>query len=191
MDTNKLLPCPFCGAACESDTTAGRNFIVAAHTYPCPLYGDYLNLQPDRWNMRSTTAEIEDLKREQKNDAIAYKAAIERQEELRAERDQLSKELESHKRMLLASACDIGAIGKALGADMDDDGSAIEGLVQELSKDAERLDFLESLARSSYTGASIVKGEPKKSLEVMWFHKRAGAMPSLRKAIDAAMEHDL
>ena len=101
----------------------------------------------------------------------------------------LSADLESHKRMLLAAACDIGAIGEALGADMDDDGSAIEGLAQEMAKDAERLDFLESLARTSYTGASIVKGESKKSLEVMWFHKRAGAMPSLREAIDAAKEH--
>ncbi|MCP8349354.1 hypothetical protein DN387_14010 [Pseudomonas sp. FBF18] len=131
-------------------------------------------------------AEIDRMEREQKSDLIAYKAAIERQNELRAERDQLSKELESHKRMLLAAACDIGAIGEALGADMDDDGSAIEGLAQEMAKDAERLDFLESLARSSYTGASIVKGESKKSLEVMWFHKRAGAQPSLREAIDAA-----
>ena len=100
----------------------------------------------------------------------------------------LAKELESHKRMLLAAACDIGAIGQALDADMDDDGSSIESLAQELRKDAERLDFLESLARSSYTGASIVKGEAKKSLEVMWFHKRAGAKPSLREAIDAAKE---
>lgn len=108
---------------------------------------------------------------------------------MRTELESLKKELESHKRMLLAAACDIGAIGEALGADMDDDGSAIEGLAQEMAKDAERLDFLESLARSSYTGASIVKGEAKKSLEVMWFHKRAGAMPSLREAIDAAKEH--
>lgn len=50
----------------------------------------------------------------------------------------LLKDLESHKRMLLAAACDIGAIGEALGADMDDDGSEIEGLDTELRKDAER-----------------------------------------------------
>lgn len=136
-------------------------------------------------------ADIERLEREQKNDAIAYKAAIERQEELRAEREQLSKELDSHKRMLLAAACDIGAIGEALGAGMDDDGSTIEGLAKDLVRDSERLDFLESLARSSYTGASFVKGEAKGSIEVMWFHKRAGAKPSLREAVDAAMEHDL
>lgn len=58
------------------------------------------------------------------------------------------------------------------------------------SSDSERLDFLESLARSSYTGASIVKGEAKNSLEVMWFHKRAGAMPSLREAIDSAIARE-
>ena len=92
MSTQELLPCPFCGAPCKSDTTGGRNFIVAAHTYPCPLYGDYPNLQPDRWNMRSASPEIDNLKREQKNDAIAYKAAIDRQEELRAERDQVNAE---------------------------------------------------------------------------------------------------
>ncbi|MGJ7474503.1 hypothetical protein ACSFEV_12030 [Pseudomonas fulva] len=108
---------------------------------------------------------------------------------MRTELESFKKELESHKRMLLAAACDIGAIGQALGADMDDDGSAIEGLAQEMRQDSDRLDFLESLARSSYTGASIVKGESKKSLEVMWFHKRAGAMPSLREAIDAAKEY--
>gem|GEM_PF-5107772 len=54
----------------------------------------------------------------------------------------LAKDLESHKRMLLAAACDIGAIGEALGADMDDDGSAIEGLAQDLRKDAERYRWL-------------------------------------------------
>lgn len=92
--------------------------------------------------MRSASPEIESLKREQKNDAIAYKAAIERQDELRAERDQLSKELESHKGMLLAAACDIGAIGEALCADMNDDGSAIEVLAQEIRLDAERYRWL-------------------------------------------------
>jgi len=109
-------------------------------------------------------------------------------EQSQASESTLSADLESHKRMLLAAACDIGAIGEALGADMDDDGSAIESLAQEMRQDSDRLDFLESIARSSYTGASIVKGEAKKSLEVMWFHKRAGAQPSLREAIDAAQK---
>lgn len=38
---------------------------------------------------------VEHLKREAKNDAIAYKAAIERQDEIRAERDQLKSEVEA------------------------------------------------------------------------------------------------
>ncbi|WP_423812385.1 ead/Ea22-like family protein [Pseudomonas asiatica] len=57
-----------------------------------------------------------------------------------------------------------------------------------LRKDAERLDLIESLARSSYTGLSFAKGEAKGSLEALWFHKRTGAKPSLREAIDAAQK---
>lgn len=61
---------------------------------------------------------------------------------LKSENQALRKDLESHKRMLLAAVCDVGAIGEALGADMDDDGSEIEGLAKELRKDAERYRFL-------------------------------------------------
>lgn len=61
-----------------------------------------------------------------------------------AEIEGLRKDLESHKRMLLAAACDVGAIGQALGADEDDDGSEIEGLAQEVRKDAERYRWLRS-----------------------------------------------
>lgn len=66
---------------------------------------------------------------------------------MRTELESLKKELESHKRMLLAAACDIGAIGEALGADMDDDGSAIEGLAQELRQKAECVDDCAHLIR--------------------------------------------
>ena len=45
-------------------------------------------------------AEIERLQREEKNDAIAYKAAIQRQEEIRDERDQLKAENESLRQKL-------------------------------------------------------------------------------------------
>ena len=57
---------------------------------------------------------------------------------LLAEIDALSKDLESHKRMLLSAAVSIGTIGEALGAEMDDDPSELEGLAAELRKDAER-----------------------------------------------------
>jgi len=56
---------------------------------------------------------------------------------LLAERDALRKDLESHKRMLLSAAVSIGTIGEALGAEMDDDPSELEGLATELRKDAE------------------------------------------------------
>ncbi|KWW18826.1 hypothetical protein [Pseudomonas putida] len=117
-------------------------------------------------------SEIETLHREAKNDLVAYQAAIDRQEEIRADRDEvrqdnevLRKELESHKRMLLAAACEIGAIGQALGADMDDDGSAIEGLAQELRQDCELLKtqksevliFLEFISKSSGDKWAVVR----------------------------------
>lgn len=66
---------------------------------------------------------------------------------MRSEIESLKKELESHKRMLLAAACDIGAIGEALGADMDDDGSAIEGLAQDLRQKAKCVDDCAHLIR--------------------------------------------
>ena len=40
-------------------------------------------------------AEVERLKREEKNDAIAYRAAIERQSELRSDRDLLRSEVQA------------------------------------------------------------------------------------------------
>lgn len=45
-------------------------------------------------------AEIERLERDTKNDAIAYKAAIERQEEIRQERDRLKAENEAMRNSL-------------------------------------------------------------------------------------------
>lgn len=94
-------------------------------------------------------AENERLRRAEKNDAIAYKAAIERQQELRAECEAIRKDLDSHKRMLLAAAVGIGSIGEALGAEMDDDASEIEGLAVELRKDAERYRWLRDHAEAA------------------------------------------
>lgn len=54
----------------------------------------------------------------------------------------LIKDLESHKRMLLSAAVDIGSIGEALGAEMDDDPSELQGIAAELRKDAERYRWL-------------------------------------------------
>lgn len=54
----------------------------------------------------------------------------------------LIKEIERGQRMLLAACCDMGAIGEALGADMDDDGDVMLGLASDLKKDAERYRWL-------------------------------------------------
>ncbi|MBA1301384.1 hypothetical protein [Pseudomonas carnis] len=78
------------------------------------------------------------LKVEEFDKTVAGIPALARTERIRAENESLKKDLQSHKRMLLAAACDIGAIGQALGAEMDDDGSCIEGLAQEVRRDADR-----------------------------------------------------
>lgn len=62
----------------------------------------------------------------------------------------LIKDLESHKRMLLAAACDIGAIGEALKADMDDDGDALLGMVIDLkAQNTRMLGWLKDISRTS------------------------------------------
>lgn len=94
----------------------------------------------------------------------------------------LIADLERHQRMLLAAACDIGAIGQAMGADSEDDGSDLEGLAAELRKDAERYRWLRDPVRVDWediTGELIVgqaEGE-----DILW-------MMSLDAAIDAAMD---
>lgn len=83
-------------------------------------------------------------------------------DQLKAENEALCKDLESHKRMLLAAACDLGAIGEALGADMDDDGSELEGIATQLRKDAERLQsataFVQKLCDSAGKQPSVATG---------------------------------
>lgn len=74
------------------------------------------------------------------------------------EMDRLKRDLESHKRMLLSAACDIGSIGEALGAQMDDDASEIEGLAVELRKDAERLNWLTAQGEIEQPGQGDVRG---------------------------------
>ncbi|MDT6922731.1 hypothetical protein [Pseudomonas atacamensis] len=62
----------------------------------------------------------------------------------------LIKDLESHKRMLLAAACDIGAIGEALKADMDEDGDALLGMVIDLkAQNTRMLGWLKDISRTS------------------------------------------
>lgn len=70
--------------------------------------------------------------------------------ELLADTEVLRKDLESHKRMLLAAACDIGAIGKALKADMNADGDELLGTVIDLkAQNTRMLEWLKDISRTS------------------------------------------
>lgn len=62
----------------------------------------------------------------------------------------LIKDLESHKRMLLAAVCDLGAIGEALKSDMDADGDELLGMVIDLkAKNTRMLGWLKDISRTS------------------------------------------
>ncbi|MNJ32579.1 hypothetical protein D3C77_272460 [compost metagenome] len=108
--------------------------------------------------------EIDRIKRSEKNDAIAYMAAIDRQEEIRADRDEvrdeneaLRKDLESHKRMLLAAACDLGAIGQALNSNMDADGDELLGMLIDLkSKNTRMLGWIDDISRTSVDKCAVM-----------------------------------
>lgn len=60
------------------------------------------------------------------------------------------KDLESHKRMLLAAACDLGAIGEALKSDMDADSDELLGMVIDLkAQNTRMLEWLKDISRTS------------------------------------------
>lgn len=120
---------------------------------------------PSCWNC-GDTGDVHDMVGEWRgqcdcNAAKLIDVASER-DQLKAENEALRKDLESHKRMLLAAACDLGAIGEALGAEMDDDGSELEGIATQLRKDAERLQsataFVQKLCDSAGKQPSVATG---------------------------------
>jgi len=70
--------------------------------------------------------------------------------ELLADTETLSKDLESHKRMLLAAVCYLGAIGGALKSDMDADGDELLGMVIDLkAQNTRMLEWLRDISRTS------------------------------------------
>lgn len=99
----------------------------------------------------------------------------------------LIKELESHKRMLLAAAVSIGGIGEALGAEMDDDASELEGLAAELRKDSERLNWLDGRVKPVIENQNW--GQPEGEL-VGYDWGVFGQCGSVREAIDDAMSKE-
>lgn len=77
--------------------------------------------------------------------------------QLQEETESLRKDLESHKRMLLAAACDMGAIGEALKADMDDDGDALLGTVIDLkAQNTRMLEWLKDISRTSGDKGAVI-----------------------------------
>jgi len=70
--------------------------------------------------------------------------------ELLADTEVIRKDLESHKRMLLAAVCDLGAIGEALKSDMDADGDELLGMVVDLkAQNTRMLGWLKDISRTS------------------------------------------
>ncbi|WP_285409288.1 hypothetical protein [Pseudomonas sp. FR229a] len=70
--------------------------------------------------------------------------------ELLADTEVIRKDLESHKRMLLAAVCDLGAIGEALKSDMDADGDELLGMVIDLkAQNTRMLGWLQDISRTS------------------------------------------
>lgn len=70
--------------------------------------------------------------------------------ELLADTEVIRKDLESHKRMLLAAVCDLGAIGEALKSDMDADGDELLGMVIDLkAQNTRMLGWLKDISRTS------------------------------------------
>lgn len=62
----------------------------------------------------------------------------------------LIADLERNQRMLLAAACDIGAIGKALKADMHADGDELLGMAIDLkAQNTRMLEWLKDISRTS------------------------------------------
>lgn len=100
----------------------------------------------------------------------------------------LIKDLESHKRMLLAAAVDIGSIGEALGAEMDDDASELAGIATDLRQDARRLNWLD--ARMSPVIENQSYAQPEGEL-AGYDWGVFGQCGSVREAIDDAMSRDV
>ena len=87
--------------------------------------------------------------------------------------------------MLLAAACDIGAIGEALGDDMDDDGSEIEGLATELRKDAERYRVLRQADVDTIQNGGLFAGLTPDNIVITGhdLDKRTDAVIAARKEL--------
>lgn len=70
---------------------------------------------------------------------------------------ELIKDLELHQRMLLSACVDMGAIGNALGADMNSDGEELLSMVVDIQYQNRRLrGFLSDLSKTSGDKCSVM-----------------------------------
>jgi hypothetical protein len=114
---------------------------------------DKQKLQKLLWaEAASFRADCADWKRntEALQDFLGEKTVEEVALELLADAEVIRKDLESHKRMLLAAVCDLGAIGEALKSDMDADGDELLGMVIDLkAQNTRMLGWLKDISRTS------------------------------------------
>ena len=114
---------------------------------------DKQKLQKLLWaEAASYRADCADWKRntEALQDFLGEKTVEEVALELLADTEVIRKDLESHKRMLLAAVCDLGAIGEALKSDMDADGDELLGMVVDLkAQNTRMLGWLTDISRTS------------------------------------------
>jgi hypothetical protein len=95
------------------------------------------------WMRRTTGRAVGELLEELEN----FKAEVPKWTEREIK---LIADLERNQRMLLAAACDIGAIGKALKADMNADGDELLGMVIDLkAQNTRMLEWLKDISRTS------------------------------------------
>lgn len=158
--------------------------------------------------MLALIAEIERLKREEKNDAIAYKAVIERQKELRAEIESQSLQFKEWQASHHSNYCKVADERDQIKAENESLRGQVDTLtewhanalneVEALRKDKDRLDALESnfwdVRHNSHPIADT--GDSSSSLEIVghWMdrpHERVigeNYDENLRAAIDQAMK---
>jgi len=106
------------------------------------LWAEAASYRADCANWKRNTEALQDFLGEKTVEEVAL--------ELLADTEAIRKDLESHKRMLLAAVCDLGAIGEALKSDMDADGDELLGMVIDLkAQNTRMLGWLKDISRTS------------------------------------------
>ncbi|WP_242209158.1 MULTISPECIES: hypothetical protein [unclassified Pseudomonas] len=106
------------------------------------LWAEAASFRADCADWKRNTEALQEFLREKTVEEVAL--------ELLADTEVIRKDLESHKRMLLAAVCDLGAIGEALKSDMDADGDELLGMVIDLkAQNTRMLGWLKDISRTS------------------------------------------